>query len=316
MILVISRAADEHARAVLAGLDALGARARLLDLSSYPVRSALTIRYAPPERPRHQLAPFGEEPVDLDDVGVIWWRRPQPPALDPAIEDSEYRRFAISECHEAITGLWLAQECFWVNHPTRDEVAHRKAYQLAVAQQVGLRIPETLITSDPDAARAFIDRRGPARTIYKAFSATPQSWRETRLLREEELLLLEQVRYAPVIFQEYVEARVDLRVTIVGDDLFAAAIHSQESSYPVDFRMDLAATQIEAFELPDCVEARLRDLMTQLGLVYGAVDMRLTPDDQVVFLEINPAGQWLFVEQRSGQPISARMAALLAAHDR
>lgn len=102
---------------------------------------------------------------------------------------------------------------------------------------------------------------------------------------------------------------------MMGEDVFAAAIHSQETSYAVDFRMDMDAGRVEAFQLPRGVIERLQALMDRLGLIYGAIDMRLTPDGQYVFLEINPAGQWLFVEQRTGQLMTEAFVRLLAAHD-
>ena len=135
-------------------------------------------------------------------------------------------------------------------------------------------------------------------------------------MRQDELSLLDHVRYAPVIFQEYVEALYDLRVTVVGDEVFAAAIHSQETAYAVDFRMDIESAEIEPVSLPVEVEERVRALLTRLGLVYGAIDMRRTPDDRYVFLEINPAGQWLFVEEKSGQPIASALAEVLVTRDR
>jgi glutathione synthase/RimK-type ligase-like ATP-grasp enzyme len=115
-----------------------------------------------------------------------------------------------------------------------------------------------------------------------------------------------------VIFQEYVPAVVDLRVTVVGDDIFAAGIHSQETRYRVDFRIDMNQASIEAHSLPGEVESCVRELIRRLGLVYGAIDMRLTPDGRYVFLEVNPAGQWLFIEGRTGQPITAAVARTLA----
>jgi glutathione synthase/RimK-type ligase-like ATP-grasp enzyme len=127
--------------------------------------------------------------------------------------------------------------------------------------------------------------------------------------------LLDRVRYAPVIFQEYIEAKVDLRITVVGDDIFPAEIGSQETSYRVDFRMCMHEADIRPHVLPPAVAAKITDLMRALGLVYGAIDMRLTPDGEYVFLEINPAGQWLFIEQRTGQPITATLARYMIAHD-
>ena len=161
-----------------------------------------------------------------------------------------------------------------------------------------------------------MDARGYRGVVYKAFSAMETEWRETRILRQEELALLDHARDAPVIFQEYIEALYDLRVTIVGEEVFSAAIHSQQTAYAVDFRMDMENAAIEAMLLPAEVEDAIRSLVDRLGLVYGAIDMRRTPDDQYVFLEINPAGQWLFVEQKTGQPIAAALAELLVANDR
>ncbi len=217
---------------------------------------------------------------------------------------------------EALYGLWHALDAFWVNDPGRDHVAHRKAFQLRVAQDVGLEIPDTLISNCPSAVQEFVGTKGIGRVIYKAFSATEQEWRETRLLRDDELGLIDNVRYAPVIFQEYIEAEADLRITVVGDQIFAAAIHSQETAYKVDFRIDITSARIEPARLPPDIEECLRHLMRRLGLVYGAIDMRRTPEGRHVFLEINPAGQWLFVEQHTEQPVTAALAQLLYEKDR
>jgi glutathione synthase/RimK-type ligase-like ATP-grasp enzyme len=309
VILVLSTPGDEHAQVVLAELERRGAATTLLDLAEFPQRLAVGLSYECGEREFR----FGcdERGLDLDDCGAVWWRRPQHPTISSDISKPSHRQFAFNECAEALQGLWHAVDAFWMNDPARDHVAQRKAYQLRVAQEVGLDIPRTLISNCPQEVRRFVDRVGADRVIYKSFSATETEWRETRLLREDALAVLEHVRYAPVIFQEYVEADVDLRVTVVGDEIFPAAIYSQETSYAVDFRMDIAHARIEATSLPEAVDAGLRALMRRLGLVYGAIDLRRTPDGRHVFLEINPAGQFLFVEYFSGQPIAATLARVL-----
>jgi len=315
MILIISSERDSHSMAVLDGLARVGAKAKLLDLSSFPERMQLSLTYHVGNPPDHRIRNGVNADLVLADCGVVWWRRPQSFQIHPEITNAAYRDFALSEAQEAFAGLWLTLDVFWVNQPIRDQAAARKVYQLRVAQDVGLETPVTLVTNSPEDARAFVRAHGPDRTIYKAFSATAQHWRETRLLKPEELELFDNVKFAPLIFQEYVPARVDLRITMMGEDVFAAAIHSQETSYAVDFRMDMDAGRVEAFELPSSVVERLHALMDRLGLVYGAIDMRLTPDGRYVFLEINPAGQWLFVEHRTGQPMTEAFVRLLAAHD-
>jgi hypothetical protein len=285
----------------------------LLDLADLPDRATLTIDYDGGS-PRLEYARDGGPPLDLRTLRSVWWRRPQPPAPS-GIGDLGVRAFTLNEWDEAVHGLWQLLDTRWVNDPVRDQVAARKALQLAVAADVGLAVPATLVTSDPDRARAFIDSRNGTQTIFKTFSCTHEIWRETRLVRPDELPLLDSVRLAPVIFQEYVPADVDLRITVVGKRVFAAAIHSQETDYPTDFRMSLGQAEVEAVDLPRDVEERLLALMARLGLAYGAVDMRHTPEGEHVFLEVNTAGEFLFVEERTGQPIARALAELLTGQE-
>lgn len=313
MILVLSSVNDSHAAAVLEELRRRGAQAALLDLGAFPREAALSLSFDGTTS-RRRLAGAGAD-LDFAQCRVVWWRRPQPFELHAELAGDIDRGFAYSEAEAAFSGLWLTLDAFWINHPTRDEEASRKVHQLHLARQFGLRIPETCITNDPRQARAFIEARGAEQTIYKPFGGTEQAWRETRVLRASELELLESVRFAPIIFQEHIAATADLRITVVGDEIFPAAIRVAEGAYRFDFRMSMDAATIEATTLPASLEAQLRAYMQRLGLVYGAIDMRLTPDGEYVFLEINPAGQWLFVEEATRQPISAAMAALMARRD-
>ena len=301
MILILSHKNDDHAAEVLNVLKRRGRRAVLFDTSDYPSRSHVSQRF---ERRGHQSqVRTDDQGFDVNECGVAWWRRPQPPVLDPRIDPS-VASFAFSEVCEAIGGLWASLEATWVNRPDLDERAHHKPLQLAVAAKIGLEIPRTLITNDPDAARSFVDEVGITRTIYKTFLATEQHWRETRLLSESEVGQLPLVRLAPVIFQEYVEAVADLRITVIGERVIPVAIRADPNGYHVDYRMDLEGAKYAAAVLPKNVEDDILRFMGELGLRYGAIDMRLTDEGRYVFLEVNPAGEWLFVEQRSGVAIS------------
>lgn len=310
-ILLISQPHDVHALEVLRRLEQRGADVLIFDTGRIPCETKLTIQHAADGGWKGVALADGRL-VDMTRVRSVWWRRPQPFRLHPEIGGAQDQGFALAETHSAVAGLWALLDTRWINDPDRDEKAGRKTWQLEVARDAGLTIPRTCITNDPERARAFADSsRGGV--VYKAFSATEQTWRETRVLKAEERSLLDSVKFAPVIFQDYVPARVDLRITIVGDRVFPAEIRSQSTSYQHDFRMDLERAEIAAHNLPGEVCAGLLRLMGRLGLVYGAVDMRQTPAGDYVFLEINPAGQWLFVEQRTRQPISEALADALAA---
>ncbi|MBI4876326.1 MAG: alpha-L-glutamate ligase [Acidobacteria bacterium] len=311
MIVIISHPQDPHAGRVGDLLRGDGQPVLLLDLSDFPHRASLSVGYQDSHVERLDYAVEGAGVFDLTRARSVWWRRPQTPNL-AAVTDSDVYAFTHNEWQEAINGLWQLIDAPWMNPPARDEVAGRKALQLKIASGLGLRIPRTLITSDTQAARAFIDQQGLGRTVFKTFSCTHAIWRETRLVGAEDLEKLEHVRLAPVIFQEYIEAAADLRVTVVGRKIFAAAIDARATDYPVDFRMSLGQARTEAAELPPAVSERLLALMDRLGLVYGAIDLRRTPEGEYVFLEINTAGEFLFIEERTSQPIARAVADWLA----
>jgi glutathione synthase/RimK-type ligase-like ATP-grasp enzyme len=311
MVLIISHLADEHATEVHTRLCQVGIKSLIFDLSRFPRETTITIHHLPQGDTTLTALMSGEE-CDLGKVKAVWWRRPQPIMIDSDIATQADREFTFGECSAAIHGLWSCLDATWINDPERDEVAGRKAYQLSVARSVGLIIPETLITNDPEKALAFISKQGDKGTIYKAFSATLQLWRETRLLQPAEIENIQAVKHAPVIFQQQIVADIDLRITIIGQKIFAGAIYRSGNQYAVDFRVNLANPDIRPHTLPKDIEKKLFKLMNRLGLEYGAIDMRLTPDGHYVFLEINPAGQWLFIEHETHQPITEAIVNHLA----
>jgi len=308
-VMLLSSLEDPHARAVMEALRSRDVVVELLDLSDFPTRVALSMAFEDGAH-RFVLSRVGGGRLDLSTISAVWWRRPQPFRLPGTMSDPVHRRFALSEAATAFSGLYQALEAHWVNDPVRDEAAHHKPWQLALAQQIGLPIPTTLMTNDPEEARDFW-RRHEGNVIYKQFRALPDAWRETRRLRTEETALVDNVRVTPVIFQRYVDAVADIRVTVIGDELYAAATDAREGEYPVDFRFNLDL-RWERHVLPPTVEDALRLLVRRLGLEYGAIDLRLTPDGEYVFLEINPAGQFLWIEMATGQRISEAVAAHLA----
>jgi glutathione synthase/RimK-type ligase-like ATP-grasp enzyme len=310
MILVISYEGEEHTDAVLRHLSAQGRQVVRLDMADFPAPAALSARW-PADGPPSFVVDTPAGAVDLAGVDAVWWRRVQPFTVDPAIASVERRHFVSSETGQAVHGMLDSLDCPWVNPRLADAAAHHKPLQWSVARALGLRVPRTLVTTQAQAARAFVQELGLGQVVFKAFLASIEEWRETRLVEAEDLQRLDLLRYAPVIFQEYIPG-VDLRITLVGEQVFAAEIDARHSSYPVDMRMVIGEGKVRAVDLPAELGERLLALQRRLGLVYGAVDMRRSDDGEYHFLEVNPAGQWLFVEERTGLPISQAHAALLA----
>lgn len=312
MILVVSHD-EEHTRAVVRLLEARGRDVVRLDLADFPARGRITLDCAAGAEPVYTVrTPTAH--ARLDGCRAAWWRRVTPFTVDGGLGTAQDRSFALSETGEALHGLFHSLGCTWVNPPALDGIAHHKPYQWAVARRTGLTLPRTLVTNESERARRFIRETGVGRTVFKSFVASAGAWRETRLVRTQELAALDAVRYAPVIFQEYVPG-TDLRVTVVGDRVFAAEIDASQTGYPVDMRMVIHEARVRPVTLPPALTSRLLHFMRALGLVYGAIDLRRRTSGEYVFLEVNPAGQWLFVEERTGLPITAEVAALLSRLD-
>ena len=313
MILVISYEGEEHTASVVNLLRAQGREVIQIDLANFPARSDIALSWSNDSAAKYEVS-TSDGVFDLSRANVGWWRRVRPFAAHAEITRRSDIAFVESETSQAVNGMLDALPCTWINPREADSIAHHKPYQWAVAQQVGLQVPRTLVTNNPAQARQFITQIAPGAVVFKAFLASTQDWRETRLVEASDIKQLELVKYAPVIFQEYIDG-VDLRITVIGDAFFAAEIDARQTRYPVDMRMVVGEALVQPVTLSPDLQARLLALQRRLNLTYGAIDMRRTPAGDYYFLEVNPAGQWAFVEERTQLPITKAMADLLASLD-
>jgi glutathione synthase/RimK-type ligase-like ATP-grasp enzyme len=222
--------------------------------------------------------------------------------------------FAQGEAESTLLGALNCFDCLWVNHPLCDRFADYKLHQLALARHLGLRVPDTLVSSDREALRSFWHQHQ-GKVITKAITAYPSKLLNnevpiTRMVTADDLDLLDVAVPGPILFQEFIPAQLDLRITIIGDEVFAAAIHSQEGKGALDWRLDYTV-RFTSYALEEPVAEALKKVASALGLAYGAADLRLTPEGELVFLEINAQGAYLFVEKLTGQPLTRTLAELL-----
>lgn len=227
------------------------------------------------------------------------------------------RGYAETESENALMGLWESMDgCQWVSKPSLIKNASHKWEQIKRAARIGFNVPKTLITNSPNEARIFCSRVKKA--IVKAVrrSVFPRKGKYeivyTSLIECDDERI-DDVVFSPCIFQEYVSKKIELRITVVGNQVFACAIYSQNSEKTLhDWRnYDLKNTPHEKWNLPNEVEENCLTLVKSYGLPFGAIDMILTPDDEYVFLELNPNGQWAWIEDLTNMPISKAVIDLL-----
>lgn len=243
-------------------------------------------------------------PGDLD---LVWWRRLNPPqVIPPDIERPEHIRVITNDSHAAVMGLFVNEfHGTWVNDVSATRNAENKLVQLRAAAAAGLAVPRTLVSNDPVAIRSFcaaLDHR----VIVKAVRGTTGCHIFTRAVTAEHLASDACLRLSPAIYQEMIPGSQHLRVHCFGEEIYAAAIESED----LDWRESLEVP-FTIVELGSEVKRMLRASLDLLGLRMGIVDLKLTMSGAPMWLEVNPQGQYLFTEGLSGLDLTSRIAEFL-----
>lgn len=308
-ILIISHSGDLHADLVTAILAERDHAPFRINLDAFPrdYQLSQTVQ-AGQASARVRRLPEGDW-LDLRQVGAVWLRKPAEYAYASADLTAQERAYAQLETQQAIFSTLYALDCYWLSHPLALRGAQWKGEQLARATRMGFRVPASVITNVPDEVRALRAAVG-GPIIFKAMS-TPTLAAEavegdervsrgigTTLVDDAMLDSLEAVSELSCQFQEYIAKQYELRVTVIGKRLFAARLYSQDDARTaVDSRDMSAPIRYEACILPDAIQQRCLDFVHSYGLEYGALDLIVTPDGEYVFLENNPVGQFLYVQQ-------------------
>jgi ATP-grasp ribosomal peptide maturase len=317
-VLVLTGTDDPHADDVILKLNDRGVPVVRFDTGEFPEECRLFSQIADgePGWVGGILRKNGPS-VDLKQIRSVWYRRPQTFRLDAALA-GEAEEFARAECRYGIGGVLRGLDCPWVNHPDHLTTAQYKPFQLAVALRHGLRIPETVVTNDPDSAAAFC-ASAPTGVIYKVLSAgmverVPGRGVGSIFTTEITPAMLEtrmrEITVAPCMFQHRIPVLHHLRVTVVGTTVHVAGIEAPAGV--LDWRLHYGDLRYFVTSLPPDVEAATLAMMRTLELRFGAFDFIVTPEGAVVFLEVNPSGQWLWLDRAAGLAISDALADLLA----
>jgi glutathione synthase/RimK-type ligase-like ATP-grasp enzyme len=304
-VLIISYSDDLHAQIVFDIISRSGATVEWVDFTSLNKNTCLTLMLDDIAEAYVTTQSGGR--IKLSEVDTIWWRRPRWPA-DYSYLDERSRAYVLAEWKHLVEGLEAFAQVRWVNPPAAERLANLKAFQLVLANAEGLRVPRTLMTNDQDAVRDVVAEGIPL--IYKHIGTASHPTSATKALLPADLDRLNVLCNCPAIFQERIDAQFDIRVTAIGGNLYAAEIESQSGDSPLDWRLDYSVP-FRPHTLDNKTYERLCALMRRLGLLYGAIDLRLTPEGEYVFLEVNPSGQYLFVELLAKIPLSERMADFL-----
>ncbi len=244
--------------------------------------------------------------ICLQDIDLIWWRRLNAPPQIPDYVPEDARELVANDCRGALVGMFLTRfNGTWISHPEANRVAENKLVQLDAARAVGLRTPDTLVSQNPEAVRAFCERHD-FKVIAKAVVGSPRAPAMTGRVTPELLADERAVRLCPAIYQELIPGTRHLRVCCFGEDVYAALLETER----LDWRYPLDATARPA-DIDVDLSSMLRSVLGKLSIRMGIFDLKLTPAGEPVWLEVNPQGQFLFLEGMCGMPLTQRFSDFL-----
>lgn len=314
-VLLCARGGAAELPAIASALHDRNAEAIVFDSAAFPTGAPLTLAYDH----RGFAGRWTREPDGPADVTAVWQSLVVGTAL-PAMEPGS-RETCVAASERAVLGLLDSLHVFQLDPYWNQARADNKPHQLRVAQRVGLEIPATIVSNDPDAVRAFARRSGALITkMLVQPTGTPGEQAAdvvfTTAMTAADLDHLEGLDLCPMIFQEQIENRLDVRVTIVGRRVFSAALdaNARGGGDPdwrrQSYQLDRAPTWAP-YELPRDLADRLLELLDHLGLNYGVADLIVRPDGRHVFLELNASGSFAFLGACHAGPIAAAIADVL-----
>ncbi|MGK5685068.1 ATP-grasp domain-containing protein [Actinoplanes sp. URMC 104] len=249
------------------------------------------------------------ELVDVPGLDLVWFRRTNYPQelpandLDPIqleIVNNEYKATMFGALATSFGGRW-------VNDPFAGFGAENKLLQLDAARRAGLRVPRTLVSHDPEQVRAFCESLH-GEVVVKTVKGSARRPLYTVRASAELVASEEAIRLAPAMYQELVPGPTHIRAHCFGDRTYAFSIESDALDWRGDLNVPIAPVDID-----DDTAARLRTVLDILGLRMGVFDLKRLGTGEYVWLEVNPQGQFLFLEGLTGVRLSVAFTDFLMA---
>lgn len=308
-ILLIGRTADPHIRGIIKELRKLDENFFLVDELSMSDNFQIKFQNGL----INSKLDIGNHSILCNKVKSVW----NSTALNVKIDKDLFKnaqQFVRSEWTEGIRSIWNTINGKWVNHPSSIYESSNRLKQLQIADKIGFQTPKTLVTNNPNVMLEFFndcDEEIIAKTLHSSQGLPKNKMIFTTKIKKEDLQHANDLRNAPCMFQEYIQKKTEFRVTIVGNTIRAAEIYSQMSNKTKhDWRQydDFEKTPYKEATLPSDISKKLLKLMKLMKLEFGAADLIRTPDDEYVFLEINPNGRWWWIQELTGMNIAKDIA--------
>ncbi len=291
---------------VASAVEARGARAVRIDTDRLPAALSLTLE--PTKSGARATLTDGARALALHEATAVWNRRIIPPAGVPSDAPRGAADAAFLLWHDLSAVLTQAR---WINAPAAEHRADSKLLQLHLAQKLGMTVPRTFVTCDVKVAQIALAGEPAITKLTRPVAWSMEGSQDFVFTERLEAAHLPTLRWRPQLVQPLVEKAKELRAIMVGEQVFVGAFDARSSKLG---QLDWRRTEPDApiawtkDELPPTQLQLMRKLLDALGLVAGAFDFIVTPKGEHVFLEVNPGGEWGWLERDLGFDISGAIA--------
>jgi len=247
--------------------------------------------------------------ISADEITSVWYRRPSPDRKADELIDADGLKFFRGETKEWIKSITFAlKHCFWVTAPWLLYESRIKSRQLSVAQALGLQVPRTLITMDPDSVKRFYSECQDgmvAKPLKVPFVESKESFYTLRVQEINPADLDNPALYiCPTVFQEKISVSHELRIVAIGHRLFAFKAVTKEKN-ALDIRSGgLGNVEYSACEISEALSSKIISMLSQFNTPFSSMDFLVDCDGREYFVDLNPNGQWLFLEFLTGVNMS------------
>lgn len=252
--------------------------------------------------------------VEPDSLRSIWFRAPvflrEPsPGAGSVLETFSHQQWAAF-----VRALMVFERAIWVNHPRATYAAESKPLQLYRAARAGLRVPRTAVANEVGPEVALLFDKDNA-VVAKSLDTALLSFEGAEAFiytntGSRQGVLDSRLSDAPVVFQERLHPKTDVRATVVGDRVFAARILRDGRGVEGDWRLAKDEVQFVPTALPPDVAGGCAQLVRDLDLLFGAIDLAIV-GEEYYFLELNPTGEWAWLVEEAGMNIHRAVAEIL-----
>lgn len=321
MILILTNKQDSHADEVIRNLAKKGVKTFRINSEDLILKYRISLYINENGVWYGEIIDELDRVLNLSDLKVAWLRKPEFGFFDGKSAESENEEFIASEIKSFINILYSIPSIRWINDPFLANKAKVKFQQLLLARKYGVMIPKTLITTQPEVAKKFFiecNEEVLVKTIYTSnvtINGVNQAIPSKKVGKDSFYVFYSTISLMPTQLQEYIEKDFELRITIIGEKVFAIKIDSQvNEETKIDWRIHTRMNPHSIFQLPLTIERFCIDFLKEQNLLYGAMDFIVTPKDEYYFLENNPFGQYLWLEKETNVPITEEICNLMISY--